>query len=95
MTVEQTVMRDPRTPEILDIVAKETGVPRDKLAPDASIEALGIASLDMVQTMFAIETRYDVEIPVVSERTGSEFTTVGALVCHVLRTLDRNLPERG
>jgi acyl carrier protein len=89
------LMQDPRTPEILDIVAKETGVPRDRLLPDASIEELGIASLDMVQTIFEIESRYDVEIPVVADRVGAEFTTVGGLLSHVLRTLDRMQPEHG
>ncbi len=89
------LMRDPRTAEILDIVAKETGVPRETLRPDASIEELGIASLDMAQTIFAIESRYDVEIPVVADRAGAEFTTLGSLLSHILRTLDRSLPEHG
>ena len=82
-------MIDPRRDEILDIVAKETGVARARLLPDATIEELGIPSLDMVQTIFELESRFDVEIPVVSERAGAEFATVGELVDHVLLTLDR------
>ncbi len=89
------LMQDPRTSEILDIVAKETGVPRALLLPEASIEELGIASLDMVQTIFEIESHYDVELPVVADRVGAEFTTVGNLLSHVLRTLDRMQPEHG
>lgn len=81
-------MTDPRRDEILDIVAKETGVDRARLLPEASIEELGIPSLDMVQTIFELESRFDVEIPVVSERAGAEFATVGDLVDHVLLTLD-------
>ena len=80
---------DPRVAEILDIVAKETGVDRDRLTPGAAIAALDIASLDMVQAIFAIESRFHVEIPVISERSGSEFETVGELVSHVLATIDR------
>ena len=49
----------------------------------------------MVQTIFEIESRFDVEIPVVSDRPGAEFSTVGNLLTHVLRTLDRMQPERG
>ena len=79
---------DPRVSDILDIVAKETGVGRDRLVPQATISALDIASLDMVQAIFAIETRFGVEIPVVAERSGAEFGTVGELVEHVLRTID-------
>lgn len=79
---------DPRTSDILDIVAKETQLDRGLLTLDATIEGLGIASLDMVQTIFEIEARYDVEIPVVSDRSGAEFTTIGDLIAHVLVALD-------
>ena len=81
-------MNDRRSEEILDIVAKETGVDRARLTPDASLSDLDIPSLDLVQTIFAIEERFKVDIPVVSERTGAEFQTVGDLVQHVLATLE-------
>jgi acyl carrier protein len=81
-------VNDPRSDEILDIVAKETGVDRERLTPDAVLSDLDIPSLDLVQTIFAIEERYKVDIPVVSERTGAEFQTVGDLVQHVLATLE-------
>lgn len=84
-------MHDPRSDEILDIVAKETGVDRTRLTPDAVISDLDIPSLDLVQTMFAIEERYKIDIPVVSDRTGAEFQTVSDLVQHVIATLDKAL----
>jgi acyl carrier protein len=80
--------QDPRTSDILDIVAKETRLDRGLLTLDASIESLGIPSLDMVQTIFEIESRYDVEIPVVSDQAGAEFRTIGDLVAHALRAID-------
>lgn len=80
-------MTDPREAEILEIVAKETGVERERLVPEAAIADLDIPSLDLVQAIFALESRYGVEIPVVSERAGAEFATVGDLVHHVLRTI--------
>jgi len=82
------IIHDPRAAEILDIVAKETGVDRARLTMDAVISDLDIPSLDLVQTIFAIEERYKVDIPVVSERTGAEFQTIGDLVQHVLATLE-------
>ena len=82
------LVHDPRTAAILDIVAKETQLDRSSLNLDASIEALGIPSLDMVQTIFEIEARYEVEIPVVSDRSGAEFNTLGDLVAHVLQAID-------
>lgn len=81
-------MSDPRSDEILDIVAKETGVDRARLTPDAVLSDLEIPSLDLVQTIFSIEERFEVDIPVVSESAGAEFQTVGDLVRHVLATLD-------
>jgi acyl carrier protein len=80
---------DPRVGEILQIVAKETEVDVARLRPDATIEELGIPSLDMAQTVFALESHFDVEIPVVSERSGAEFITVADLVTHVLAAVDK------
>lgn len=85
-------MTDPRADEVLAIVAKETGVPRDKLVPEAELATLDIPSLDMVQAIFAIEERFQIDIPVVSGQTGGEFKTVGDLVTHVLHTLDHATP---
>ena len=78
---------DPRIGEILDIVAKETSIERDRLTPGASIAELDIASLDMVQAIFAIESHFNVEIPVSADQDGGEFTTVGDLVKHVLASI--------
>ncbi len=79
---------DPRVAEIIDIMAKETAVDRVKLTPETTIVSLGIASLDMVQAIFALETRFDVEIPVIANEAGGEFSTVGELVRHVIATID-------
>lgn len=78
---------DPRLAEVLDIVAQETGVGRERLVPDATLAALDIASLDMVQAIFAIETRFGVEVPVVSDAGDAEFATVGDLVSHVMAAI--------
>lgn len=83
---------DPRVGDILDIVARETAIARERLVPAATIDELGIPSLDMAQTLFALESHFDVEIPVVSERAGAEFATVADLVDHVLVTLDAKRP---
>ena len=80
------------TAEILDIVAAETAVPRDKLVSTATVDELGIASLDMVQAIFALETRFGIDIPVVADRTGGEFGTVGDLVDHVLGAIAAQTP---
>jgi len=80
---------DARTERILGIMAKETNVDRVLLRPEATIEDLGIASLDMVQAIFAIETAFDIEIPPLAAEAGTEFRTVGDLLSHVLAVLDK------
>jgi acyl carrier protein len=86
---------DHRVGEILAIFAKETGVDPAVLRPEATIQELGIASIDMVQAVFALESHFDIEIPVVSDRAGAEFATVGDLIAHVLATLDHAKPVPG
>jgi acyl carrier protein len=87
-------MGDKRAARILDIVAAETFVDREKLVPDATIDDLGIASLDIVQAIFALETELGIEIPVAGQGGGAEFATVGQLVSHVLDALDAAAPDR-
>ena len=89
MDLPQDMTADPRVGRILDVVAKETGVDRTRLRPEASIDDLGIESLDMTQAVFQLETEFDIEIPVIAERAGTEFGSVGELVAHVLAVLDR------
>ena len=46
---------DSRSGETLDIIARETGIDRSLLLPDATIEALGVASLDLTLALFELE----------------------------------------
>ena len=86
-------MNNPRVERILDILAKETFVDRAKLVPEATIEELGIASLDVIQAIFALETEFDVEIPVTGDSAGGvEFSTVQDLVDHVVNVIEQSGP---
>jgi acyl carrier protein len=78
---------DPRAGQILDIVAAESGVERDRLVPDARLSDLDVASLDLVQAIFTIEERFGIEVPVAGSGGGAEFDTVGDLLRHVLRAM--------
>jgi acyl carrier protein len=50
----------PSQDELLDLVAEEALIDRAKLAPDASISALGIDSVDTATVLFALEEKYGV-----------------------------------
>jgi acyl carrier protein len=85
---------DPRVSQILDIVARETAIDRTTLRPQATIEELGIPSLDLTLAVFQLESAFDVEIPVIASRPGNEFETVGELVGHVIAALDKAATDR-
>ncbi len=53
---------DPGTDDILDLIAREAEVDRAGLSLDRRLDALGIASLQMISVLFAIEDRYKVSI---------------------------------
>jgi acyl carrier protein len=80
---------DPRAVRILDIFAKDTRIDRAALRPNAELADLGVESLDLTMAVFEIESTFGVDIPVVVDRTGAEFSTVGDLVGHVLAVLDK------
>lgn len=63
----------PTRDEIVAIVAEEARIDPAKLSPDATLAALGIASLDVVSALFAIEDRFGVEIAPEEVATASSF----------------------
>lgn len=74
---------------VFDIIAKETSVPRDKLQPEAKLSDVDISSLDMVETIFAIEEAFDIEIPFnANASSGVEFETLGQMVALVQQKID-------
>ncbi len=68
--------------EIVAILSKETGIEPERLTEEATIQDLGIQSIDLVQAIFAIETRFDIEIPVGLEQDGGS-VTVGDFIRHI------------
>lgn len=46
--------------DILDVVAQEALIEKARLLPDETLESLGIASLDVINIVFALEDRFGV-----------------------------------
>ncbi len=44
--------------EVLEIVSKEASIDPALLKPEATLESLGIASIDVVSIVFAVEDRF-------------------------------------
>ncbi len=50
------------TNEILDVIAQEGLIDRATLTPETRLDALAIPSLDFLNILFALESKYDVMI---------------------------------
>jgi acyl carrier protein len=62
---------------VLDIIAEEALVERAALTPEATLESLGIASLDIISIVFALEERFGLTL----EQSDFEgVTSLGAFV---------------
>ena len=48
--------------DVIAIIAEEARIDVEKLYPSATLVSLGIASLDVISVLFAIEDRFGVEI---------------------------------
>ena len=66
--------------DIYDIVADKADVDRVKLVRDARLDDLEIESLDIVEIIFAIEEKFDIQIPYNANDAEMEFETVGQVV---------------
>ena len=82
----------PLREEIVAILARETAIDAGKFAPDTKLAELDIASIDLVQAIFAIETRFDIEIPPGIE---GEDPTVETLTQHIIDLIERRRAAKG
>lgn len=74
-------MSIPTQVELLDLIAEEALIDRAKLTPDATIESLGIDSVDTVSVIFALEERYGVQIETDEISRESTLMQLYDLVC--------------
>ena len=80
-------MQDPRAETILDLIAENASIERSRLQPETTLDELGITSLTLIEAVFEIETRFDVEISVDGILMSPE-VTVAQLMERVLATID-------
>ena len=66
--------------ELIDIIAKEALVDADKLKKDATLEEIGLDSVDMVSVIFAVEDKYGVTI---GENDVEKTATLGQMLAMI------------
>lgn len=74
--------------EIYDIIADKADVEREKLLREARLDDLEIESLDIVEIIFAIEEKFDIQIPYNANDTEMEFETIGQVVDAVQKVIE-------
>ena len=77
---------DPAVAEIVEFISREVGVDSSLLTPETPVSELGISSLDLIETIFKLESRFGIEIPNDGPLNGND-VTVGTLVDHVAALL--------
>jgi acyl carrier protein len=55
-------MTAPTDDDLLDLIAHEAQIDRAKLEPQATLESLGIDSVDTVSVLFAVEEKYGIRL---------------------------------
>lgn len=48
--------------DVLNALAEESSIPRENLKPEATLESLGIGSLDVISVLFTLEDKFGVII---------------------------------
>ena len=72
--------------KIIQIIATECEVDASIIVPDASLDDLGISSVDLVQVMFQIEEEFDVYLA--DEEVGADTESVGQLLDAVEKLIE-------
>jgi acyl carrier protein len=77
---------------LVDILVRDYCLDRTRIVPDATLAAVGLDSLSLLELMFKIEDRYGVKI---QEDTPTNLVTVGDVVCYIDELLARKLEASG
>jgi acyl carrier protein len=52
---------------IIDIIAEEGSIERDRITPEATLQTLGVESMDVVMILMGIEDKLDTYLPMDAE----------------------------
>jgi acyl carrier protein len=77
---------DPVAETIRQIIATQAMIPPDAVQLESSLQDLGLDSLGLVETIFAIEEAFDIAVPFNANDTdagGFDISSVGSVVAAV------------
>lgn len=74
--------------QVIGIIATQAVLDPDVVTPDASLESLGIDSLGLVESIFALEETFDISVPFNANdpgQSGFDISTVASIIAAVER----------
>lgn len=74
--------------KVIEIIAEQAVLEPSDVKPDSTLEELGIDSLGLVESIFAIEEAFDISVPFnANNPSGSDFdiSTVASIVAGIER----------
>lgn len=77
--------------KVIDIIATQAVLDVAEVTPGSTLESLGLDSLGLVETIFAIEETFDVTVPFNANdpaASGVDLSTVAAVVAAVQALVD-------
>jgi len=83
--------------DIFEIVAKQAKADATELTRDTRLADLDLQSIDIVELVFAIEEKFDIEVPYApsdQNSAGISFNTVGEIIDAVDGLVAKQHPEK-
>ena len=78
---------------VMEIIAEQALLDLSDITPEATLESLGIDSLGLVESIFAIEEAFDVSVPFNANEPGKssfDISSVGAIIAAVETLVDQS-----
>lgn len=85
-------MGTPLAQQIIDVIAREGMVDRAKITAEATLEDLGLQSIDMVMILNGIEEKFDIYVPM--DESIQKIANVGDVI-HVVSGLVQASGKQG
>ncbi|MBU1175981.1 MAG: acyl carrier protein [Alphaproteobacteria bacterium] len=83
-----TLKNPEKLDQILDIIAEEGGIEREKITPDATLETLGLESMDVVMILMGIEDKLDAYLPMDTELSSARN------LAELIGAIDKNMDSK-
>ena len=74
------------TEDVLAVIAENQRIPREKITLDSRFEELGMDSMDAVNILFALEEKFDINIP---DDAAKQIRSIREMVDGVQRMVDQ------